>query len=82
MIKRCERGGYRGLLEGVMPYSLEETPRLRIDRQNKENHPNIPQIVERMPQAKYFVGRLTILGKYRTRNTRSSFYPVSELQLS
>lgn len=82
MIKLCERREYCGLLKGAMPHSLEETPRLKIDRQNKENHPNIPQIVERMPQAKYFVGRLTILGKYRTRSTGSSFYPVSELQLS
>jgi len=79
MIKRCESRGYCGVLEGVMPYSLEETPRLRIDRQNNKSHPNMPQLVKRMPQAKYFVGRLTILGKYRT---GSSFYPVSELQLS
>lgn len=82
MIKRCESRGYCGLFEGVMPYSLEETPSLRTDRQNKENHPNMPQFVERMPQAKYFVGRLTILGKYRTWSTGSSFYPVSEMQLS
>jgi hypothetical protein len=82
MIERCKRRGYWGLLEGVMPYSLEETPRLRRDRKNEENHPNMPQLVERMPQAKYFVGRLAILGKYRTRSTGSSFYRVSELQLA
>jgi hypothetical protein len=82
MIKQCERQGYWGLWEGVMPYSLEETLRFRIDRQNKEYHPNMPQLVERMPQAKYFVRRLTILGKYRTQSTGSSFYPVSEMRLS
>jgi len=65
-----------------MPYSLEETPRLRTDRQNEENRPNMPQLIERTPQAKYFVDCLVILGKYRTRSTGSSFYPVSELQLS
>jgi hypothetical protein len=61
MIKQRDRRGYWGLLEGVIPYSLEETPRLRIDRQNNKNHPNIPQLVVRMPQTKYFFGRLTIL---------------------
>jgi hypothetical protein len=82
IIKRRERRGYCGILEDVTPYSLEETPRLRTDRQNEENGQNMPQLIERMPQAKYFVGRLIILGKYRTPSTGKSFYPVSELQLS
>jgi hypothetical protein len=65
-------GDTEAYLKASRLYSLEEIPGLRIDGKNNENHPNVPKLVERMPQAKHFVVLLTILGKYRIRSTESS----------